>query len=245
MPRDRLDLLAIKTIESEIVRMVLLVGCYTFFRPYMWYVGIGSVVYTLVLGLGNYRYKTAHARVHISRKYFDMGKIKELVSLGAWNSVTRLGQTLLEGLDLLIANILIDPGAMGILDFAKKYPVHREPDVQCVVGIFNPQITILYAEEKYDEMVQMIKSANRITIFMLSIPIAFVTAFGDIFLLPVAAGLRRAPAASALRAVHGHAVCQHEYPGALPHFHHHEKGKGELLVVLLSGFLVHGHGVCC
>lgn len=50
-----------------------------------------------------------------------------------------------------------------------------------VVGIFNPQITILYAEEKYDEMVQMIKSANRIMIFMLSIPIAFVTAFGDIF----------------------------------------------------------------
>ena len=30
-------------------------------------------------------------------------------------------------------------------------------------------------------MVQMIKSANRIMIFMLSIPIAFVTAFGDIF----------------------------------------------------------------
>lgn len=180
--KDRLDLLAIKTIESEIVRMVLLVGCYTFFRPYMWYVGIGSVVYTLVLGLGNYRYtKRLMPEVHISRKYFDMGKIKELVSLGAWNSVTRLGQTLLEGLDLLIANILIDPGAMGILDFAKKVPLCIVNLMSSVVGIFNPQITILYAEEKYDEMVQMIKSANRIMIFMLSIPIAFVTAFGDIF----------------------------------------------------------------
>ena len=148
----------------------------------MWYVGIGSVVYTLVLGLGNYRYtKRLMPEVHISRKYFDMGKIKELVSLGAWNSVTRLGQTLLEGLDLLIANILIDPGAMGILDFAKKVPLCIVNLMSSVVGIFNPQITILYAEEKYDEMVQMIKSANRIMIFMLSIPIAFVTAFGDIF----------------------------------------------------------------
>jgi len=35
--------------------------------------------------------------------------------------------------------------------------------------------------KKYDEMIAMIKSANRIMIFMLSIPIAFVTAFGDIF----------------------------------------------------------------
>ena len=63
------------------------------------------------------------------------------------------------------------------------------------------------------------------------------------FLLPVAAGLRRAPAASALRAVHGHAVCQHEYPGALPHFHHHEKGKGELPGGAAVGISVHGHGV--
>ena len=31
-----------------------------------------------------------------------LGKIKELVSLGAWNSVTRLGQTLLEGLDYAV-----------------------------------------------------------------------------------------------------------------------------------------------
>lgn len=242
--KDRLDLLAIKTIESEIVRMVLLVGCYTFFRPYMWYVGIGSVVYTLVLGLGNYRYtKRLMPEVHISRKYFDMGKIKELVSLGAWNSVTRLGQTLLEGLDLLIANILIDPGAMGILDFAKKVPLCIVNLMSSVVGIFNPQITILYAEEKYDEMVQMIKSANRIMIFMLSIPIAFVTAFGDIFFslwLP------------AYDAHQLHLLCvlsmgtlyvQHEYPGALPHFHHHEKGKGELPGGAAVGISVHGHGV--
>ena len=38
-----------------------------------------SVVYTLVLGLGNYRYtKRLMPEGHISRKYFDMGKIKEL-----------------------------------------------------------------------------------------------------------------------------------------------------------------------
>lgn len=180
--KDRLDLLAVKTIQAEIVKMLLLIACYTFFRPLMWYVGIGSVVYTLVLGIGNCRYtKQLMPEVHISRKYFDIGKIKELVSLGAWNSVTRLGQTLLEGLDLLIANILIDPGAMGLLDFAKKVPLCIVNLMSSVVGIFNPQITILYAQEKYDEMVQMIKSANRIMIFMLSIPIAFVTAFGDIF----------------------------------------------------------------
>lgn len=180
--RDRLDLLAVKTIQAELVKMFILVGCYTFLRPFMWYVGIGSVVYTLVLGLGNYRYtKRLMPEVHISRRYFDLKKIWELVSLGAWNSVTRLGQTLLEGLDLLIANILIDPTSMGLLDFAKKVPLCIVNLMSSVVGIFNPQITILYAEGKYDEMVQMIKSANRIMIFMLSIPIAFVTAFGDIF----------------------------------------------------------------
>lgn len=180
--KDRLDLLALNTIKSEVIKMVILIGCYTFLPAYMWYVGIGSVMYTLAYGIGNYRLtRKLMPEVTISRKYFDLGKIWELVSLGAWNSVTRLGQTLLEGLDLLIANILIDPGSMGLLDFAKKIPLCIVNLMSSVVGIFNPQITILYAEEKYDEMIQMIKSANRIMIFMLSIPIAFVTAFGDIF----------------------------------------------------------------
>ena len=180
--KDRLDLLAVKTIQAELARMLVLVGCYTFFPPYMWYVGVGTTLQTLVIGIGNYRYtKRLMPEVSIRREYFDLGKIRELVSLGAWNSVTRLGQTLLEGLDLLISNLMIDPTAMGLLNYAKTIPLTVTNLMGSIVWIFNPQITILYAEGKYGEMVELVKSANRIMIFLLSIPVAFITVFGDIF----------------------------------------------------------------
>ena len=50
-----------------------------------------------------------------------------------------------------------------------------------VVGVFNPQITIAYAEGDTENLVKIIKSCNRILIFIMSIPIAFLTAYGRDF----------------------------------------------------------------
>lgn len=67
---------------------------------------------------------------------------------------------------------------MTLLSLAKMVPTSISSLMGTIVGVFNPQITIAYAEGDGENLVRVIKSCNRILIFMMSIPIAFLTAYG-------------------------------------------------------------------
>ena len=179
---NRLELSSIVTIITELVRVAILYVTYRFFTPYLFYVGIASVVSTIILAAANAGFtKKLLPKVKISLKYFRWRKVIELISLGAWNSVTRLGQMLLDGLDTFISNIFIDEAAMSLLVLAKTVPTTLSGLMGTLVGVFAPSITIAYAKGDKKELMDVLKSSNRIMIFMMSIPIAFVTAYGDKF----------------------------------------------------------------
>ncbi len=50
-----------------------------------------------------------------------------------------------------------------------------------IAGVFNPQMTIAYAKKDKKQLLEIISSADRIMIFIISIPIAFLTVFGKSF----------------------------------------------------------------
>ena len=179
---NRLELSSIATIVTELARLGVLYIAYRFFSPYLFYIGVASVVSTSLMAFANAGFtKKLLPGIKITVKNFRLDKVKELVSLGAWNSVTRLGQMLLDGLDTIIANIFINPEAMTILSLAKVVPTTLSSLMGTMVGVFAPSITIAYAKGDKKELMDTLKSSNRIMIFMMSIPIAFVTAYGDKF----------------------------------------------------------------
>lgn len=179
---NRLELTSIVTIITELVRVAILYVTYRFFTPYLFYVGIASVVSTVILSVANAEFtKRLLPGIKIHSKNFRWPKVIELISLGAWNSVTRLGQMLLDGLDTFLSNIFIDEVAMSLLVFAKTVPTTLSGLMGTMVGVFAPSITIAYAKGDKQELLDVLKSSNRIMIFMMSIPIAFVTAYGDKF----------------------------------------------------------------
>jgi O-antigen/teichoic acid export membrane protein len=180
--KDRLDLTSIRTIHAELIRVVFLVTAYNFFPKYIWYIGVASLLHTTYLTLSNIQFtKRLLPEIHIKKTYFRWKKVWELVSLGLWNSLTRLSQVLLDELDILISNLFIGATAMSALSVAKTVPTAISGLMGTIVGVFSPQITIAYAKGDKKELVEIIKSSNRIMIFLMSIPIAFVTAYGDIF----------------------------------------------------------------
>lgn len=180
--KDRLDLTSIRTIQAEVIRVVFLVTAYNLFPKYIWYIGVASLLHTTYLTLSNIQFtKRLLPEIHIKKKYFQWKKVWELVSLGLWNSLTRLSQVLLDELDILISNLFIGATAMSALSVAKTVPTAISGLMGTIVGVFSPQITIAYAKGDKKELVEIIKSSNRIMIFLMSIPIAFVTAYGDIF----------------------------------------------------------------
>ncbi|MDE6313202.1 MAG: MATE family efflux transporter [Lachnospiraceae bacterium] len=180
--KNRLDLNSVRTIHAEILRVVFLVTAYNFFPKYIWYIGVAALLHTTYLTLSNIQFtKRLLPEIHIKEKYFCWKKVWELISLGLWNSLTRLSQVLLDELDIMISNIFISATAMSALSNAKYVPTAISGLMATVVGVFSPQITIAYAEGDKKKLIDIIKSSNRIMIFIMSIPIAFVTAYGDIF----------------------------------------------------------------
>lgn len=180
--KDRLELSSIATILGEVARLTVLFASYFFFRPYLWYVGCASVASTLMQAAANLIFaRRLLPDMKVRRKYFRWAKVKELVSLGAWNSVTRLGQLLLSGLDTSIANIMIDAAAMTTVSISSQVPTVIVNLMGTIAGVFNPQMTIAYAKEDKKQLLEIIGSADRIMIFLISIPIAFLIVFGKSF----------------------------------------------------------------
>lgn len=178
---NRLDLTSIRTMIADILRIIFLFVTFMVWKPTLWFVGAASVISTSYIAFWNRRFtRQLLPQIQVKRTYFRWKKVWELMALGAWNSLTRLGQVLLDGVDILLAGaLIIDDGAsMTLLSLAKMVPTSISSLMGTVVGVFNPQITIAYAEGDKENLVSIIKSCNRILIFIMSIPIAFLTAYG-------------------------------------------------------------------
>lgn len=178
---NRLDLTSIRTMIADILRIAFLLITFMVWKPTLWFIGAASLISTSYIAFWNRRFtKRLLPDIQVSFSNFRWKKVWELVSLGAWNSLTRLGQQLLDGVDLLLSGALILDGneSMTLLSLAKLVPTSISSLMGTIVGVFNPQITIAYAEGNKENLVNIIKSCNRILIFIMSIPIAFLTAYG-------------------------------------------------------------------
>lgn len=179
---NRLDLTAICNIRGVIIKAIILVICYTFFRPFTFYVGIAM----LALGLNNLishiRYKKRLVPdLKISKKNFDIKYIKELVSAGIWNSVNKLSSILSSGLDLLITNIFVNPIAMGVMNLSKTISNIVLSLFGTLASIFAPELTILYANGDTEGMKKQLISSVKLMGLFSAIPIAILFGFGKEF----------------------------------------------------------------
>ena len=161
--RDRLELSSISTVLGEIVRLAVLAVCYLCFRPYLFYVGCASVASTVI---------QAAANVLFTRRLLPDMKLR--LRDFRWKKV-------LDGLNTTIANIMISAAAMTTVSISGQVPSVITNLMGTIAGVFNPQMTIAYAKKDKKQLLDIIASADRIMIFIISIPIAFLTVFGKSF----------------------------------------------------------------
>ena len=69
---------------------------------------------------------------------------------------------------------------MGILAVAKIIPNVINMILHAMISTLLPDMTELYAKQKYDELVKSAKRYMKITGMIINIPIALLIAFGDI-----------------------------------------------------------------
>ena len=180
--RNRLDLSSTRTIIANALKAILLVGIFYFFDPAVWYIGLATVISTIYIIITNIHFRRRLTPdLIIGLKYFDTKAIKELLSAGIWNIVSRLSGLLQHGFDLLIANLLIGPTEMGILAIIKRIPTLTLTLFERINSIFAPPWTKLYAQNNFDELHKSIEQSLRIFGFISFIPTAFIFVFCDWF----------------------------------------------------------------
>lgn len=180
--KNKIYLTSLKTIVAYIIKVIVLVVLFSCFKISIWYIGLAGLIYSCYIALSHYRYKKKLLpEIKINKKFFDIKKVKELVFSGVWNSITQIGQILLEGVDLLISNIFIGPVQMGILSISKAIPSMLLSAISTVNSVFMPDFTIEYAKGNKEKLLHSIKQSMKILTIFSSIPIAILIVYSKEF----------------------------------------------------------------
>ena len=176
---NRLDLSAMRTIESQLMKAIILVALFHFFPIRISYLGIATLLANVYLFLTYIHYtKKLLPDIQVSPKYFDIRKVFEILSAGIWNTVMRSGQLLTNQLDTYLSNIWIGGDEGGYVSTATTIANAINTLYETVSAVFTPSLTISFAKENKEELTEDLKSAMRLTGLFANIPLCFVIAFG-------------------------------------------------------------------
>ncbi len=176
---NRLDFKYKVTAESYVVRAVTIILLLRLFDASIWFYGAAAAFENIYLIIRNVFFtRKMSPDLTFHRKDASFSKIKELLVSGIWSSITKLSAILTNGLDLLIANLMIDASAMGKISIARTLP-------QCIIVFFAlighafmPEITILYAKGEMETAKEKLVSAVKLLTVFSSIPMACIYVFG-------------------------------------------------------------------
>ena len=179
---NRLDLSAKRSMESTVIRAVILIICFAFLPANVWYVGLTKFICGFWIIVTNIHYtKTLIPELKFDKLLVKLEAVVELIKVGIWNSVQQLSAILINGCDMLITNIYIDAASMTLMSFAKTIPNYLMSIIGIVSGSFGPQMTILYGQGDMDNFVKYVKSAIKVCGFICSVPILGFVVFGTSF----------------------------------------------------------------
>lgn len=177
--KNRLDISAAISVASNLLRVMILLVTFAFFPARVWYVGLASICSGMFSIVCNYICKRKMLpEVKCSKEYFDFRYIKNLLVVGIWNSLNRLQQILITGLDLLLTNLFVSSVEMGLLSVAKTLPTQISTLIGTVSSAFDPSMTIAYGEGDMDAFIKQTKMSMKLSGFLCSAPIIGVVCFG-------------------------------------------------------------------
>lgn len=162
--KNKLDIVGIARNISYIIEALMLVCCYTFFPAKVFYVGIGTIAATMIITCSNfYITKKYTPELKIDKTLFAMSAVKKLVINGIWNSLNSLGNTLNNGLDLIVANVMLSAIAMGQISIIKTVFAIFSGVYQLIAQPFQPIFLKDYAVGNKQELLKNLKLSMKIS----------------------------------------------------------------------------------
>lgn len=180
--KNRLDINSVRDILSNLIKVAVVVGLFTFLPAQLYFLAIATLVSGLFLLVANITVKKRILpEVKINIKDFSFGLVKTLLGAGIWLSFSQLCNVLMTGLDLLICNLTLGAGLMGILSISKTVPVCLGNLITTIGHVFTPHFTIRYAKNDIDGLVEETKFSAKIMNFIMVVPLTGFVVFGNQF----------------------------------------------------------------
>lgn len=174
----------VNTINSAktVLNALCLLLFFSVFTPKIYYVSLIALLLSVItvpiyIIIG----RTILPDLKISFKRFSIKTIWHMLSAGIWNVVTQCGNLLMTGVDLLLANLLISPSAMGVLSVSKVMPNCITQIAGNVCSSFSPNLTIAYAGGESKEIIRSLRFSMKCSSIFVSIPIMVLCVYGKHF----------------------------------------------------------------
>lgn len=181
--KNKLYLSSLANIAFSMVRIIVMVVCFTVFPTYVMFVGLATCLAQITLAVLNYLFTIRLTpELHIDRKAVSLRATWTMLSSGIWNTVIKLQQILQNGLSLLIANLAISPLHMGYLSIAQVVPNALVNLIGTISGLFSPEQTRLYAQKNHDALLSELKAGMRITGLFTNIIVVTLLVNGSAFI---------------------------------------------------------------
>ena len=136
--KNKLYLTSIANVAGSVIKVGFIVLLFSCFVPSVSYVGVATLMATVVCIFYNYYCKKYLLDVRTRLESFSWSEIWVIISSGVWNSISSLGNILIHGLDLLLANVFLDATAMGVLAVAKTMPLLVGSLNETIANVFTP-----------------------------------------------------------------------------------------------------------
>ena len=177
--KNRLDISSILTSITSILRAVFIIVAFMIVGPKISVMAFGSIIVTAVfLPCNIYFHRKLTPELYFDKNIFDIHKVVEVLSSGIWNSITKLSQILMTGLDLTITNLLLGALKMGYLSVAKTIPNFVSSLINAIGNSFTPNMMKIYAKGDKEGLRTAVKTSMRIMTIFATVPNSILISLG-------------------------------------------------------------------
>ncbi len=180
--KNKLYLNSLRNIASDIFKLLLVIILFTFFPAKVFFLAMASLAGGIFLLFVNITVKRKILPdVEMKFSLFSFKYVKAIIAAGIWSSIGMLSNALNTGIDLLICNLTLGAGLMGLLSLSNTVPHCIDNLISTIANIFTPRFTILYAQENKKKLIEEIKFSVKVMSFLMTVPLTGFIVFSNKF----------------------------------------------------------------
>jgi len=180
---QRFDLRNILRIFIMVSRIGTVVLCFAIFPASLWQVGLGFVVSGFVSIAGSvWLWRNLTPKLEVAWNYVNRRRSEELLHLGGFSVLNRIGVVLFLSTDLVILNWSFGPTVTGYYAALLLFPELIRNLMETVTSILSPAIIALYARNKIDDLTKLTTRVLRVFAIGLALPVGLLCGFSEAIL---------------------------------------------------------------